>query len=461
MIRSLMRGAVLVTIFCSLLSPATAADTPPEFDLSSSSITLSVAPCGWDCALTAWFAPDVRQTFASVSITNKSKTPIHLAVAFDASGAYPAAWESSVAACVQDLGKAATTCSKDAHGATLPVAGRARLRIEVDANGLAPGKYGGTLLITGTAAEAAPPAAGEASPAQTTKIVALTGRVRADAALVLLAVLAGVVGGRLFKQITAQDAVQQMALYGRYLRLKNAPPLDASDPLSPWWNNQLDTIKNQLDQSAPDTTAITASLKRLEDTATLMHSISSMRAFVNNLPSSDARRPKVVAELQSALSAIVQGNLDQAKARYDSAVTDAFAVAATAPPVVAALSTIAPTVTASFAALNAAASTTQTVVSKARAGVISALNWISGDSSVPVEVAYSYVRPIMTLALVAVLAVYGMWQNYSGSDDVAATFGAQGIASYTIMFLWGFSSQVVASTLQTLKFDRPTTPARP
>ena len=61
---------------------------------------------------------------------------------------------------------------------------------------------------------------------------------------------------------------------------------------------------------------------------------------------------------------------------------------------------------------------------------------------------------ILGIVLLAVLAVYGMWQNYAGTDDVAATFGAQGIASYAIIFLWGFSSQIVASTLQTLRFDR-------
>src|SRR5258708_2614130 len=137
--------------------------------------------------------------------------------------------------------------------------------------------------------------------------------------------------------------------------------------------------------------------------------------------------------------AIVQGNLDQAKTSYNNAVADAFAISAASPPVLAALSTIAPTVTESFAALEAASSTAQNFASSARSGMISVLNWISGDSSVPIEVAYSYIRPIMTLALIAVLAVYGVWQNYSGSDDVAATFGAQGIASYAIIFLWGFS----------------------
>jgi hypothetical protein len=429
-----------------------AANPAPEFELSSPSITLSVATCGQKCGLTAWFAPEVKQTFANVSITNKSTTPLTLVVVFDASGAYPATWLPSVSACLQAPGATPAPCDPRAN---LPVGGRATLRIEVDASkGLPPGKYSGNLLINATAG------AGE-QPAQTTKPIALTARVRAEAVVALLVILAGVFGGRLFKQITSQDAVQQMALYGRYLRLRESPPLDAGHPFTAWWNNELDAIKNQLDESAPDATAIAAALKKLEDTATLMHSVASIRAFVNNLPTVDPRRQKVVTELDEALAAIVSGNLDLAKIKYESARTDAFAVSATAPPVLAALGTLAPTVRAGFAALDAAASPTRDMASKARAGVISALNWISGDATVPVELAYSYVRPIMTLLLLAVLALYGMWQNYSGSDDVAATFGAQGITSYTIIFLWGFSSQIIASTLQTLKFDRSTMSAKP
>lgn len=468
MIRSRLLCAGVAVLAWLPLRPAVAADPAPEFEVSSSPITISVAPCGHDCGLTAWFAPEVKQTFANVSITNKSKTPLTLTVAFDASGAYPGEWPRSVSACLQAPGAPPAPCNKEKKPADLRVEvdGRATLRIEVDAStGPPPGKYAGNLLVTATAVEkksqaSAVDGAGE-PPAKTTKSIALTVRVRAEAVVALLAILAGIIGGRLFKQITAQDAVQQMALYGRYLRLRESPPLDASHPFTAWWNNALDAIKNQLDQSAPDATVIAAAVKKLEDTATLMRSIASIRAFVNNLPTVDPRRQKVVTELDEALAAIVSSNLDLAKTKYESARADAFAVSASSPPVMAALGTLAPTVRASFASLDAAASPTRDMASKTRAGVISALNWISGDAAVPADIAYSYVRPILTLLLLAVLAVYGMWQNYSGSDDVAATFGAQGIASYAIIFLWGFSSQIIASTLQTLKFDRATTPAKP
>jgi hypothetical protein len=440
-------------VSCLVLSPASAADLPPpDFDVPLTTINLSVAQCGDNCALSAWFAPEVKLTTSSVWITNKSAAPISLSVALDASGTYPPTWSKAVTACLQPATGQGSDCPPVVTDVSLPVNGRGVLRVKVDASqGLPPGKYEGNLLLTATDTQSG-------TPVRAAKTIKLSSRVRANVTFALLAILAGVIGGRLFKQISAQDAVQIMALYGRYVRLKEAPPLDANDPLSPWWNNQLEMIKAQLDQSTPDTAAIGTSIKKLEDTATLVHSIASIRAFVTNLPSADPRRSKVLVDLQSALSAIVQGNIDQAKVSYNTAVSDAFAVSAAAPPVLAALGTIDPTARASFAALDAASSATQTSVAKVRANIISALNWISGDASVPVEVAYSYVRPVMTLALVVVLAIYGVWQYYSGSDDVAATFGAAGISNYAIMFLWGFSSQVVTSTLQTLSFQRPATP---
>jgi hypothetical protein len=453
------RLAVWAAVACLPSRLALAAETSPDFDVATTTISLAVAQCGDDCPISALFAPVVGLIRSSVAITNTSSVPLALSVSVDANGTYPSSWGAAVAACVQPPRASQDgSCPADV---TVPVGGRAVLRVKVDASrGLPPGKYDANLVLSAIDASAAKPAdpATSAPPPPRTKTITLTTRVRANVIWPLIIILAGVIGGRLFKQITSQDAVQLMALYGRYLRLTESPPLDASDPLAPWWNNQLETIKTQLDQSAPDMAAIQASIKQLEDTSALISSIASVRAFVNNLPSADPRRGKVWTDLQAVLAAIVRGNLDQAKTSYESAITDAFAVTAASPPVLAALSTIDPGVRARFAALDAASSSTRNLAGKARTNVISALNWISGDTSVPVEAAYSYVRPIMTLALVAVLTVYGVWQYYSGSDDVASTFGAAGISSYAILFLWGFSSQVIAYTLQTLKFEQPTIP---
>ncbi len=82
------------------------------------------------------------------------------------------------------------------------------------------------------------------------------------------------------------------------------------------------------------------------------------------------------------------------------------------------------------------------------------LAFIAGTETPPVGVAVRFIQPIMTLLLVILLTIYGVWLVYSGETESPQTFGAQGVVAYVSLFLWGLTAQVVARTLQTLSFSR-------
>jgi len=83
------------------------------------------------------------------------------------------------------------------------------------------------------------------------------------------------------------------------------------------------------------------------------------------------------------------------------------------------------------------------------------LSHLAGTGTEGVGFYYQYLRPLMHFTVLLVLVLYGVWQHYSGGAD-AATFGAQGISQYAMLFLWGVSADIVNKTLQSISFKRTT-----
>ena len=83
------------------------------------------------------------------------------------------------------------------------------------------------------------------------------------------------------------------------------------------------------------------------------------------------------------------------------------------------------------------------------------LSFLAGTGTEGVGLYYQYLRPLMHFTVLLVLVIYGVWQHYSGGAD-AATFGAQGISQYAMLFLWGVSADIVNKTLQSISFKRTT-----
>lgn len=429
-------------------------------------VTLKVSNCSWPtfltglfapetqgrnyaCFLTELFAPETQGRNFAFEVKNTSPAPIDVNVKFTALGITPVAPIFQLRR--MDSGKGEGSSFLDLQD--IPPNGSATLHARVDnAGDLPSGAYSGAMQFLATpssvrgvdeylAGDRASDGSYVVRNAVRTSVDANV-QVRAAAIWALVAVLLGVLAGRVAAVLATAGFEQKLLYFPRYEALRGKL---ASLPTNPT------NVRSYLDAYLKDAwdavleggnaTTNTQAFSKLERQFMYAEQAKGLREeIMQHLPASD--QPAANAEVDKAFIEIAKRSPD-----FDAVIRS---LAAARQLVDQRVSGFAATVAADDDAQQARLQPPR------QAGRIERLlSFLAGTGTEGVGLYYQYLRPLMHFTVLLVLVIYGVWQHYSGGAD-AATFGAQGISQYAMLFLWGVSADIVNKTLQSISFKRTT-----
>lgn len=409
-------------------------------------VTLKVSNCSWPCFLSELFAPETQGRNYAFEVKNTSPAPIDVNVKFTALGITPVAP-------VFQLRRTAFGEEKGAGFLDLqdiPPNGSATLHARVDnAIDLPSGAYSGTMQFLATPSsirgfddylvgDRATDGSYVVRNAVRTGVDANV-QVRAAALWALVAVFLGVLAGRIAAVLATAGFEQKLLFYPRYevLRAKlGSLPSNVRTHLEAYLKEAWDAVLE-----GGNATTNSQAFSRLERQFIYAEQAEGLRGeILQHLPAAD--QPAANAEVDMILVEITKRTPD-----FDAVIK-----------LLAVVHQLVDQQVPGFAATAAAAETAQQaqLQSPRQPGRIERLlSLLAGTGTEGVGLYYQYLRPLMHFTVLLVLVLYGVWQHYSGGAD-AATFGAQGISQYAMLFLWGVSADIVNKTLQSISFKRTT-----
>lgn len=419
----------------------------PVIEVTDKSVGFSVSNCTGRCWFTEWIAPGTTNSDSSVTVVNRSPIAIGITVESDLKGA---------------TGPAAKSLASS--GKTIEPGHSAQLTLSLARKKLTPDHYTGTLVLIakpdGLAASAATQPDGSVVLSNATiATVPATVDVRSAALLPFLIVLAGVVGGRLYKLLSTPSREARLALFPQYLLLRDrigtlndaAARHHCTDLLENIWGRALsgDATDAKLRQE----------FTNLGATVDLYAQIEKLAADAHALGLSDVEQNAIKGALATASQAVRTSTLEAAAAAVKKARDLLDAAVASHAAGGSGLVAIDPGAANAFSALAnklATSASTQFNIQKKQASrwrtVASSILWfVSGiDTTETIALQTWFLRPLVFLALVLVLAFYGLSLLYAGPEH--STFGAKGFTEYLGLFLWGFGAQVVTLSFQDIQF---------
>lgn len=406
---------------------------PPKLEVSINTLSFAVARCGNDCWASNWLAPETGKRSATIHIKNLSPHEIVIAPAFNASTSGPVNWPEAIVITPMPEAKVG------------PLATRSfTVAMSASAPALSAGRYTGKAVFSARQAEA-PRFYGSqdgklALLNEAVQTVDVDIRVRDSAGWSLLVAFCGVVLGRLLQSMNSDSYRQGMALMVRLNTLVRGIEATPGSHLLAGLRAMVEQQRVRVDSAALDQLTVeVTTLERLFDAARSLaiavHEIEEIRPVPVDAATQITQIKGVIVEIT------VQRNTARFQATLDAAN---LYLAQQSRAAVTPLAQVANQGTPSVPR------------GAARVGAFLArfLAFIAGTETPPVGVAVRFIQPIMTLLLVILLTIYGVWLVYSGETESPQTFGAQGVVAYVSLFLWGLTAQVVARTLQTLSFSR-------
>lgn len=414
-------------------------------------VTLKVSNCSWPCFLTELFAPETQGRNFAFEVKNTSPAPIDVNVKFTALGITP----------VTPIFQLRRMDSGNGEGSSflnlqdIPPNGSATLHARVDnAGDLPSGAYSGAMQFLATpssirgvdeylAGDRATDGSYVVRNAVRTSVDANV-QVRAAAIWALVAVLLGVLAGRVAAVLATAGFEQKLLYFPRYdaLRAKLASvelaslPSDVRTYMEEYLKDAWDAVLE-----GGNATANSQAFSRLERQFIYAEQAQGLRGeILKHLPATD--QPDANAKVDKILVEISKRSpnfddviklLADVRVLVDKHVPGFIANAAAAE----------------------SAQQAQLQPPRRPSPVERSLSLLAGTGTEGVGFYYQYLRPLMHFTVLLVLVLYGVWQHYSGGAD-AATFGAQGISQYAMLFLWGVSADIVNKTLQSISFKRTT-----
>jgi len=404
-------------------------------------VTLKVSNCEGRCPMTGLFAPETQAQNYAFEVRNGSPAPIDVNVMFTALGVTPGVPVLQL----QRPSESNSSKSRSLGLLDIPPNGSAVVHASVaNAASLPSGAYSGSLqflatpsIIRGAGDHLIGERASDGSyivrNALRTDVVASV-QVRSAAFWALVAILLGVVAGRVAGVLATAGFEQKLLYFPRYQSLKNklaSLPQDLRTFLESYledaWNAVLEG-GNALTNSQVFWTlerqfafAEQAELLRVDILKILPP--GEQQAALDELEKAlvEVRKRAPVFENVIQAFAMIRRMLQNHASGTSKVQTPLWPEP---------LKPLLPTFGVKF------------------------LSSLAGTGTEGVGFYYRYMRPLMHLTLLLVLVIYGMWQHYTSGAD-AATFGAQGISQYAMLFLWGVSSDIVNKTLQSISFKRP------
>lgn len=270
----------------------------------------------------------------------------------------------------------------------------------------------------------------------------------------LIVVALGVIAGRIAGWINSPITQSRLAYYRRYILLRDKVRAMTDIPAQLFCTNRLTGILDSIvSADGSNLQAADGTLTKVDQEVDLFNQLEALlgRTRSSNLPAASVT--KLVAEIGNARAALFNEDTAAAAAAA-KAITQELASLNNVPTASAALAELTPAATGigTLVTQMTANGVDQSPTLKWKRIAASGLALIAGTGPLPVEAAFWFVRPFLYVTLLVVLALYGVWQNYSGMTGTALTFGSAGVTQYGALFLWGMSSAVINMTLQTISF---------
>ncbi len=321
--------------------------------------------------------------------------------------------------------------------AMLPADGIVSLRLELNRAAMPPDRYTGRIYLT---------LAGRAERLS----LPVDLNVRTGPFWPLLALLLGIVIGRLFKYMQERGEPQAEALQtlnALEVRIREAHPEDAERLLPMAERLRQAVYQHKLERIEERVAAIDARLKALHSlreiesalegnqhpsAEEIRHKIDTARNLI--VREQDAEAEALLAEIRTLLAGLRTGGLMRGEVALEGGVIQAEAQAAEA-----------------LASVEQAGRAPRSAVpdSPGQARLKSFLVTLSGLSDqIRAEASLWLVRPLLYLALLLGLLAVGMNSLYL---EAGATFGARPFADYLGLVLWGISADVASRSLANLQ----------
>lgn len=409
-------------------------------------VTLKVSNCSWSCFLTELFAPETQGRNYAFEVKNTSPAPIDVNVKFTALGIIPVAPVFQLRRTLFGEEKGADVLDLQ----DIPPNGSATMHARIEnATDLPAGTYSGTMQFLATPSsirgvgdylvgDRATDGSFVVRNAVRTDVTANV-QVRAAALWALVAVFLGVLAGRVAAVLATAGFEQKLLYYPRYdaLRAKlTAVPSNVRTYLEAYLKDAWDAVLE-----GGNATANSQAFSRLERQFMYAEQARGLREeILQHLPATDQAAAN--AEVDKALVEIAKRAPD-----FDAVIKSLAVVRQLLDQRV-----------PGFAATAEAEDDAQQArlqPPRQPSRIERLLSLLAGTGTEGVGLYYQYLRPLMHFTVLLVLVLYGVWQHYSGGAD-AATFGAQGISQYAMLFLWGVSADIVNKTLQSISFKRTT-----
>lgn len=309
---------------------------------------------------------------------------------------------------------------------TLPASQVEPIAVTINRQQLAPDSYRGSLSFQLAGADAP-------------VVVTTSLDVRQGPFWALVVVLLGILLGRLVRDMETSTAQAQVKLMPEYLRLWAAANVLKEVEARVDAQAKLDAFKQRLDKGKEGEEVLSPVLTTIE---------ARIRFYTDLEVLADSLEPRLRERLADQFAAARQAARDgrqtdaeqcyaQIKEEVEAAATDGFLGGGERRE----------TVERELAMLQESVRGLATVVTvKTSSGGVRLLAWLSGIR-LNADARFWIVRPILSLVLLVLLALWGMQALYV---NAGTTFGATGLYDYTGLLLWGLTADVVSRSLSNL-----------
>jgi hypothetical protein len=441
----------------------------PQLSLSGKSAGIAGSTCRW-CALTRFFAPETANRSRTLHIANESPTPVQAVVEF-----VPGDTPRTGFAALRD---GQNNCSSRLELPLQPTERRPitltafinedQRRAEcgesaVPVDPLPAGSYPADLVITArprTNDLTHPPllettTSGFTHRNEARHVVTANVNVRVGVLPVILLIVLGILTGRAFSRLAAAGFQTKLDYYERLSVLRDRIDLLPEATRTILHGIRQDLIHRALSGEAA--TTLELEVDRLERQVQRLDAFGVMREEIIRRGGASPTEPHLKAALDAineAIGFILRRPPDfgNADAKFDEA---AKALAA-APPPGAPASSFLDTVRSRMTALTRMTGQVRAARRDPSAFERRLMKLLAGLAGTGEEGAraYFWIRAILHVVLLVVLALYGVWYHYSTTD--AQAFGSTGIAPFVNLFLWGITADIINKTLQNITFTRKT-----
>lgn len=268
----------------------------------------------------------------------------------------------------------------------------------------------------------------------------------------LVALVIGVVAGRLIKNMNSPEALLQLKLMPRYYELHNRIKDLNDDKARKSLFLELADIKRRIDAARETEAVLTQDLEKLDSRINLFNRLDQLQGEIVSR-TVDPVRAELLGKIEIAREALRLPDVERSLIIIKEITARLQQIEITAPDDdsknsmrnLTALALEVSDESASAAVVHRLAKPSEPGAGARVLATLAGVNFMSAEAR------YWFWRPLFYLLLLVLLVLLGLKTLYL---DSGSTFGSEGIYDYFGLFMWGLSADVVQRTLQTLQLPR-------